>query len=97
MIEQTVTGKVPIKDLNIISEELSKLAMEIEEIPQCECGTMSNEQIMRMQQIDFCSQRLQDLSTLISRMSTNVVSHEKDKPISLAEHARLEYTRELFS
>lgn len=97
MSDHLLNATKPVDEMAIISAELSKLAVEIEELPPCDCGNMSNEQIMRLQKIDFCSQRLQDLSSLVVLLSHKLERKENGIAQMMADNARLEYTRELFS
>lgn len=82
---------------DVLSNELSRIAIEIEDLPECGCQEMNNESIMRLQKIDFCSQRLQDLSTLINSLSNEFAVEPSGLSERLSEKARLEHTRDLFA
>lgn len=82
--------------VRVITEELAKIANEIEEIPGCSCGQMDSQTMMRMQKIDFCSQRLMDLSTLIRQFSDGEAMGSEGLLAKLSQTARLEHTQNLF-
>ncbi len=95
MSNQEMNGKpssMTMEPLEILALEMAKIAMEIKDLPQCGCGEMSNEKIMQMQQVDFCSQRLHDIANLMRVLSQvdNTISIE-----CIAKKARLEHIRDI--
>ena len=84
--------------LKIISDEIMKIAEEIESLPSLTDGEITNEDMMRMQKIDFCSQKLNDLANIVSHVSSteDVEAMNADLELEMEEIAKLEYIRERF-
>ena len=84
--------------LKIISDEIIKIAEEIENLPNTAGSEMTNEDMMRMQQIDFCSQKLNDLANIVSHVSSthDADAMNADLELEMEEIAKLEYIRKCF-
>lgn len=82
--------------INIIAAELLSIANEIEELPSFDPGELTNEKMMQLQKIDFCSQRLREVSKLVVEFAEQ--SHQDQITLLkiLASSAKLEHTRDLF-
>ena len=80
----------------IIAAELIAIADDIEELPAFDPGELTNEKMMQLQKIDFCSQRLREVSKLIVEFAQQ--SHQDQMTLLkiLAASAKLEHTRDLF-
>lgn len=75
--------------------ELSKIAGEIEEIPVAS-GSMTNEQVVALQRIDFCRQRLLEVTKIMNKAfaeSTPAALHDLHHILT---DVGLEHTREVF-
>jgi hypothetical protein len=82
--------------IEIIAAELLAIANEIEELPSFDPGELTNEKMVQLQKIDFCSQRLREVSKLIVEFAEQ--SHQDQITLLkiLASTANLEHTRDLF-
>jgi hypothetical protein len=82
--------------IEIIAAELLAIANEIEELPSFDPGELTNEKMVQLQKIDFCSQRLREVSKLIVEFAEQ--SHQDQITLLkiLASSANLEHTRDLF-
>ena len=81
--------------LEVVSKELSKIAAEIEELDLVADGKMSAETIVSMQSIDFCSQRLADISALATVLSKNLSHVEDQSAEEFSSAVKLEHTQDL--
>ena len=88
--------ETPSSVMEILSSELSSIAKEIEDLPTSGFAEISNEQMIWMQQIDFCSQRLAEVSKLIRSLSSLESSSKEDLPSVMRDQANLEHVRKLF-
>ena len=82
--------------MEILSLEISSIAREIEDLPESALGEISYEQMVWMQQIDFCSQRLAEVSKLIKQLSSLEASSNEDLTEMMRAKANLEHVRKLF-
>jgi len=82
--------------LDILSKEIATIAREIEDLPETSYGGITSEQMVRMQQIDFCSQRLSEVSKLMKYLSKLEEASSENLPESLRNQANLEHVRNLF-
>lgn len=82
--------------IEILSSEISSIAREIEDMPEGVFGDVTNEQMVWMQHIDFCSQRLVEVSKLIKHLSDLEKGTDENLPELMKASANLEHVRNLF-
>ena len=80
---------------NRIADELVNIANEIEDLPGASPGEFSNEEIMRLQQIDFCSQKLRDIARMVEEFDSMNELCEQKRAVKLKDFAKLEYMQKL--
>ena len=81
--------------IELIGIELRKLSGEIESLPSFGNSQLTNEQIVQLQKIDFCSQKLMDLAAIADQVSNTHSLQNVDPPEDIAEAVKLEYTKAL--
>ncbi len=86
----------PVSVMEILSSEISSIAREIEDLPEGALGQMTHEQMVWMQQIDFCSQRLSEVSKLIRHLSALEAGSAENLTDLMRASANLEHVRNLF-
>ena len=83
--------------LEIVSTEISNIAAEIENIDLM-CGeNLNDEKIVALQSIDFCSQRLADMSALAKFASREIENTQSDSVSGWEEVTKLEHTHKLLN
>lgn len=87
----------PQSVIGIIAREISAIADDIENLPAFNGGQLNDEQITLLQNIDFCSQRLKDISTLVGVLDGEVATASESLPERMVKSARIEHIRDLFS
>ena len=95
--EQLAAEADSLSALQIISGELAKIADEIEDIPFATGGEISQERMIGMQRVDFCSQRLRDLSALMQLVNEELNEQPEGLFERLSDRAQLEHVRDLFA
>lgn len=83
--------------LEILSNEILLISKEIENLPDSGSTTITNEQMMRMQQIDFCSQRLVAVANLVSHLSKLEVGCRENLRNEIKDQIKLEHIQKLFA
>lgn len=92
-IEQHETMPV----LEVLSNEILAISSEIENLPQSVSATLTNEDMMRMQQIDFCSQRLVAVADLVAHLSKLETGCKDKLREEIKDHINLEHIQKLFA
>lgn len=82
--------------MDILSKEIMAISSEIENLPAAGDGAFTNEQMMRMQQIDFCSQRLAAIADLVSHLSKLETLSSDNLKGEVRNLAKLEHIQKLF-
>ena len=96
-IKQEV-NEVPVNSvMEILSLEIRGIASEIETLQLCSCGQITHEQMMQMQKIDFCSQRLAQVSILVRHLAKLEKDRKENLHEELRNEANLEHVRDLFA
>lgn len=90
----TQSEKPPV--LEVLSNEILAISKEIENLPDSGSTTMTSEQMMRMQQIDFCSQRLVAVANLVSHLSKLEADCKENLRDEIKDHINLEHIQKLF-
>lgn len=90
----TQSEKPPV--LEVLSNEILAISKEIENLPDSGSATMTSEQMMRMQQIDFCSQRLVAVANLVSHLSKLEADCKENLRDEIKGHINLEHIQKLF-
>ncbi|MCP4181828.1 MAG: hypothetical protein GY761_00690, partial [Hyphomicrobiales bacterium] len=75
--------------------ELAIIADDIEEMPFAGVSSLSKEEMIAYQKVDFSSQKLRDFSNLLNHLSKNNGLRELEVPNGVKEEIRLEYTTAL--
>ena len=75
--------------------ELAIIADDIEELPFTGVSSLTNEELMAYQKIDFSSQKLRDFSKLLNHLTKSNVVCDLAVPNGVMEELQLEYTAEL--
>lgn len=82
--------------LEILSNEILAISKEIENLPDSGSSTLTSEQMMRMQQIDFCSQRLVAVADLVSHLSKLETGCKENLRNEIKDQIKLEHIQKLF-
>lgn len=83
------------KMIRLIAAELRQLSSDIESLPVFSDGQLTKEQIVQLQKIDFCSQKLMDFASMADKLASDQ-NLESLKPIdSVDKVVKLEYTKAL--
>lgn len=83
--------------LEILSNEILAISNEIENLPDSGSTSFTSEQMMRMQQIDFCSQRLVAVADLVSFLSKLEADTDDSLRNEVKEKINLEHIQKLFA
>ena len=83
--------------LNTLIGELAIIANDIEELPFTGMGSLTKEEMIAYQKVDFSSQKLRDFSNLLNHLSKNNGLLELQVPNGVWEELRLEYTTALLT
>ncbi len=78
--------------LGKLISELAIIADDIEELPFTDMGSLSREEMIAYQKVDFSSQKLRDFSNLLTHLSKNNGLRELAVPNGVWDELRLEYT-----
>lgn len=81
--------------INRIADEIDKIADEIENLPSPSGDALTSEDIMRLQQIDFCSQKLRDIAAMVHEFESTKTLPEGEKVNKLKSFAKLEYVQKI--
>lgn len=92
----TVKHKEKPRVLEILSKEILAISREIENLPDSGSATLTSEQMIRMQQIDFCSQRLVAVANLVSHLSKLEVGCKENLRTEIKDQIKLEHIQKLF-
>lgn len=92
-IEQQETMPV----LEVLSNEILAISSEIENLPQSVSTTLTNEDMVRMQQIDFCSQRLVAVADLVAHLSKLETGCNDTLRAEIKDQINLEHIQKLFA
>lgn len=81
--------------IHLIAAELRRLADEVEELPSFENGQLSSEQIVQLQKIDLCSQKLKDFAALADKIASQGSLKALKPEANIGDVVKLEYTKAL--
>ncbi|MBL1405487.1 MAG: hypothetical protein COC17_04185 [Hyphomicrobiales bacterium] len=83
--------------LEVLSTEILAISSEIENLPQSVSTTLTNEDMMRMQKIDFCSQRLVAVANLVAHLSKLETGCKNELREEIKDHINMEHIQKLFA
>ncbi|NRB31475.1 MAG: hypothetical protein HRU27_12860 [Rhizobiaceae bacterium] len=82
---------------SILASELAKIAVEVEALSDGPVGELTQKRMVALQNIDFCSQRLNDLADLLRHLNSEFETQPDGLNERLSQKARLEHNRDLFA
>ena len=83
--------------MDLVSSELDVIARDIESLPMPSMDTMTSEDMMNMQKIDFSNQKLRDFASLLQHIGRLQSSTDRVEKTDLEDCVNLEYSKQLMT
>lgn len=85
------------QQIELMAKELRQISKEVEQLPNLSNVELTNEQIVQLQKIDICSQKLADLASMADKLASNQKLKSLDAVADMSDAVTLEYMKQKLS